>query len=181
MATKSYKKTENPEMKAEEPVVAYQQTNPMYMQQREVIHKKEEGLGLSMLPFVMRELVELVMKKKILPLEDALHYIYSSRLYKSLLDENTKLWYSSTLSLYDTLEKEKSEDRKRQIDDTKILLFKMFCMENFREAKKQSAEEVLLLFSNHGVFEFIDRNFEMLHTQDSEYILDTIATYIKKK
>ena len=32
------------------------------------------------------------------PLEDALYYIYSSNLYKALLDENTKLWYSSTLS-----------------------------------------------------------------------------------
>lgn len=147
----------------------------------EVIHKNKEGLGLSMLPFVMRELVELVMKKKTLPLGDALYYIYSSQLYKSLLDENTKLWYLSSLSLYDILEKEKGEDRKRQIDDTKVLLFKMFCMENFREAKKQSAEEILFLFSSHGVFEFLDKNFEMLHTQDPEYILDTITTYIKKK
>lgn len=62
-----------------------------------------------MLPFVMRELVELVMKKKALPLGDALYYIYSSKLYKSLLDKSTKLWYSSTLSLYETLEKEKQK------------------------------------------------------------------------
>ena len=40
------------------------------------------------------------MKRKTLPLEDALYYIYSSNLYKALLDENTKLWYSSPLSLY---------------------------------------------------------------------------------
>ena len=33
--------------------------------------------------------------RKTLPLEDALYYIYSSNLYKALLDENTKLWYSS--------------------------------------------------------------------------------------
>jgi len=35
------------------------------------------GLDSVMLPFVMRELVELVMKKKVLSLEDALYYIYS--------------------------------------------------------------------------------------------------------
>ena len=46
-----------------------------------------------------QELVDTVMKRKTLPLEDALYYIYSSNLYKALLDENTKLWYSSTLSL----------------------------------------------------------------------------------
>ena len=53
----------------------------------------QNELGSAMLPFVMRELVDTVMKRKTLPLEDALYYIYSSNLYKALLDENTKLWY----------------------------------------------------------------------------------------
>ena len=102
-------------------------------------------------------------------------------LYKALLDENTKLWYSSTLSLYEALEKEKTEQKKVQKDNPKILLFQMFCAENYRETKNISAKETLLLFSNHGVFEFLYENFEMLHTQDTEYILDTIITYINKK
>ena len=131
----------------------------------------QNELGSAMLPFVMRELVDTVMKRKTLPLEDALYYIYSSNLYKALLDENTKLWYSSTLSLYEALQK----------DNPKILLFQMFCAENYRETKNISAKETLLLFSNHGIFEFLYENFEMLHTQDTEYILDTIITYINKK
>lgn len=49
----------------------------------------QNELGSAMLPFVMRELVDTVMKRKTLPLEDALYYIYSSNLYKALLDENT--------------------------------------------------------------------------------------------
>lgn len=146
-----------------------------------MLQNDQNQLDYAMLPFVMRELVNMVMKKKILPLRDALYYIYSSQLYKSLLDLNTKLWYSSTQSLYEALEKEKTEQRKAQGDDSKILLFKMFCIESYRETKKKSAEEVLLLFSTHGVFEFLNDNFEMLHTQDSEYILDTITTYINKK
>ena len=36
--------------------------------------------------------------------------------FKALLDENTKLWYSSTLSLYEALEKEKTEQKKVQKD-----------------------------------------------------------------
>lgn len=146
-----------------------------------MLQNDQNQLDYAMLPFVMRELVDMVMKKKTLPLKDALYYIYSSKLYKSLLDLNTKLWYSSTLSLYEALEKEKMEQRKVQGDDSKILLFKMFCIENYRETKKKSAEETLLLFSNYEVFEFLNDNFEMLHTQDTEYILDTIATYISKK
>ena len=128
----------------------------------------QNELGSAMLPFVMRELVDTVMKRKTLPLEDALYYIYSSNLYKALLDENTKLWYSSTLSLYEALEKEKTEQKKVQKDNPKILLFQMFCAENYRETKNISAKETLLLFSNHGVFEFLYENFEMLHTQDTE-------------
>ena len=56
--------------------------------------KYHNEIGAAMQPFVMRDLVDTVMKKKALPLQDALYYIYSSRLYKSLLDEEAKLWYS---------------------------------------------------------------------------------------
>lgn len=144
-------------------------------------YKANENLHQSMLPFIMRELVGMVMQKKSLLLDDALHYIYTTKLYRSLLDEKTKLWYSSTLSLYEALEKEKAEERKMQSHDTKILLFKMFCIENYRTLKKMSAEETLLFFSRYNVFDFLENNFEMLHTQDAEYILDTITTYIRKR
>jgi len=141
----------------------------------------QDKLGSAMLPFVMREFVDMVMKRKALPLEDALYYIYSSRLYQSLLDENTKWWYSSTLSLYEALEKEKTAQKKARNNTAEILLFKMFCIENYRETKRISAAETLSLFSQHHVFEFLHDNFEMLHTQDTAYIVDTITTYIHKK
>ena len=41
----------------------------------EITHKNQGELDSTMLPFVMRELVELVMKKKALPLGDALYYL----------------------------------------------------------------------------------------------------------
>lgn len=89
----------------------------------EITHKNQGELDSTMLPFVMRELVELVMKKKALPLGDALYYIYSSKLYKSLLDKSTKLWYSSTLSLYETLEKEKNRRKNDGITVTRRSCF----------------------------------------------------------
>jgi len=75
-----------------------------------------------------------------LPLGDALYYIYSSKLYKSLLDKSTKLWYSSTLSLYETLEKKKTEKKRRYNGDTKILLFKMFCIDDAYEWNRSMKE-----------------------------------------
>ena len=110
-----------------------------------------------------------------------------SILHASIVRYWTKIPNSGTpvhcyyLSLYETLEKEKTEEKRKQNDEKKILLFKVFCIENFREFKKMGAEEALLLFSKHKVFDFLEDTFEMLHTQDSEYIIDTITTYIKKR
>lgn len=143
--------------------------------------KESDNLGFDMLPFVMKELVAMVMKKKALPLEDALYYVYSSELYNKLLDEEAKLWYLSTLSIYDLLEKEKADERGLQDGDIKVVLFKVFCIENYRAVKELSAKEALLLFSDYEIFSFLDETFEVLHTQDVDYILDTISTYIKKR
>lgn len=142
---------------------------------------QKQCIGFEMLPFVMKELVAMVMKKKTLAMEDALYYIYSSGLYDTLLDEDTKIWYLSTPALYNLLEKQKADERSQQGEDMKILLFKMFCIENYRASKNISAKEALLLFSEFSVFSFLDETYEMLHTQDIDYILDTIAQYIKNK
>ena len=82
---------------------------------------KQSNIESDMLPFTMRELVSMVMQRKTLALEDALYYIYSSDLYSSLLDEGKKMWYLSTLSLYETLEKEKTGKRPEKIAFRSIL------------------------------------------------------------
>lgn len=141
----------------------------------------QNKVDFEMLPFVMKELVAMVMEKKTLALNDALYYIYSSALYKTLLDEEAKAWYLSTLSLFELLEKEKTEKRKQSKDSPKILLFKMFCMENYRVEEELTAEEVLFLFSKYAVFSFLEDTFEVLHTQGKDYIIDSIRVYIKNK
>lgn len=137
-------------------------------------------LNLSISPFLMKDLVSMVMKKKALPFEDALHYIMSSRMYENLMDEKTKTWYLSSSALYDILEEEKSKLRPSTIDN-KVLLFQMFCLENYKAKKGLSPYETLELFSQHNVYEFLKNTYEMLHTQDREYIIDSISTYIEKK
>ena len=144
------------------------------------MEQTENNLGFEVLPLILRDLIGMVVKKKTLPLEDALHYVYTSRLYQSLLDEKTKTWYLSTISLYDLLEKEKKANREKQQKE-KELLFKTFCIENFKLKENLTATEVLLLFSKYSVFDFLDETFEMLHTQDKAYIVDSISVFIKNK
>ena len=137
-------------------------------------------LNLSISPFIMKDLVGMVMKKKSLPFEDALHYIVSSRVYENLMNEKTKTWYLSSAALYDILEEEKAKLRLQEIDN-KVLLFQMFCMENYKAEKGLTPCETLELFSKYHIYEFLENTYEMLHTQDREYIIDSISTYIKKK
>ena len=144
------------------------------------MEQTENNLGFEVLPLILRDLIGMVVKKKTLPLEDALHYVYTSRLYQSLLDEETKTWYLSTISLYDLLEKEKKTNREKQQKE-KELLFKTFCIEHFKLKENLTAAEVLLLFSKYSVFDFLDETFEMLHTQDKAYIVDSISVFIKNK
>ena len=144
------------------------------------MEQTENNLGFEVLPLILRDLIGMVVKKKTLPLEDALHYVYTSRLYQSLLDEETKTWYLSTISLYDLLEKEKKAKREKQLKE-KELLFKTFCIEHFKHKENLTATEVLLLFSKHSVFDFLDETFDVLHTQDKAYIVDSISVFIKNK
>lgn len=139
------------------------------------------NIHISISPFILKDLIGMVMKKKALPFEDALHYIMSSRMYGNLMDEKTKTWYLSSAALYDMLEEEKSKLRTSQTTDPKILLFQMFCFENYKEKKGLTPDKTMEIFSKHHVYDFLKDTYEMLHTQDPEYIISSINTYIKKK
>lgn len=138
------------------------------------------NLHISINPFILKDLIGMVMKKETLPFEAALNYIVSSRMYENLTDEKTKTWYLSSAALYDLLEEEKSKLRSSQSTDQKILLFQMFCFENYKEKEKLSPYKTMEIFSKHHVYDFLKDTYEMLHTQDSEYIISSINTYIKK-
>ena len=62
------------------------------------------------------------------------------------------MWYDSSLSLYESLEKEKAKARKHQNNDNELLLFKMFCIENYRNTTSTSASNTLSLFTQNDVF-----------------------------
>lgn len=54
----------------------------------------------------IEELVSLLMEKKEFDFENALNYLYISKLYNALITEHTKLWHLSALKLEDMLETE---------------------------------------------------------------------------
>ncbi len=129
-------------------------------------------------PFVVKDLVRMIMSRKNIAFDDALFYLYSSDLYMKLLDDDAKMWYMSTVALYELLEEEKFRVRRVELPD-KILMFRVFCIESYCDIKDVYHEDALALFRKYDVLEFLDDTFEVLHTQDLQYIVETIDRYIK--
>ena len=134
----------------------------------------------AMRPFVVKDLVGMIMSRKNMAFDDALFYLYSSDLYMKLLDCEAKMWYMSTVALYDILEEEKRLKRRVELPE-KILMFRTFCIESYCDLKDVYHEDALALFRQYDVFEFLDDTFEVLHTQDVIYIIETIDRYIKSR
>lgn len=60
----------------------------------------------AILPLKIQDLISLIMKKKNLEFENALDYLYISKLYKILSKEESKIWHLSSEKLFEILEKE---------------------------------------------------------------------------
>lgn len=134
----------------------------------------------AMRPFVVKDLLRMIMSRKNMAFDDALFYLYSSDLYMKLLDDEVKMWYMSTVALYDILEEEKRLKRRVELTE-KNLMFRVFCIESYCDLKDVYHEDTLALFRQYDVFEFLDDTFEVLHTQDVVYIIETIDRYIKSR
>lgn len=60
-----------------------------------------------------------------------------------------------------------------------IAYFLAFCMEQYKHAKGLSGQEVLALFDQYGVLEYLSNHFEVLHTQGVQWIIEDIEEFIK--
>lgn len=61
----------------------------------------------AIFPLKIQSLISLIMENKSLNFDDALDFLYQSKLYTVLSDEETKLWHLSSEKLFEILEIEK--------------------------------------------------------------------------
>lgn len=57
--------------------------------------------------------------------------------------------------------------------------FISWCIEEYAAAHDMNGREVANYFSKNKVLDFLERHYEILHTQGKSYILDCIADFIK--
>lgn len=67
---------------------------------------------------------------------------------------------------------------KRELD---IAYFLSFCIEQYKMEQGLSGEEVMNLFERYNVLPYLSDNFEVLHTQSRQWLLEEIEDYIAKR
>ena len=55
----------------------------------------------------------------------------------------------------------------------------IFCMECYRAEKGLSGREVSALFAKYGLYDYVTRYFDSLHTTGMKYIVADIDDYIR--
>lgn len=133
----------------------------------------------NIIPIKISHLAEYVAKVKRISLDDALLYIYVNPMYKRIYDEKAKWWYLSTEALYE--EFEICRNRNRKDVPNEVFEFYTYCLENYAVHKHLNGMRAWLTFKESGADEYIIDNYDLLHTQGLEYILDDVQRYISRR
>ncbi len=133
----------------------------------------------NIIPIKIAHLAEYVSRVKRISLDDALVYIYVNPIYERLYDENAKWWYLSTEALYEEFE------LRRSSQDMKVpkeaFEFYTYCLENYATCKHMSGMRAWVLFKESGADEYVIGNYDLLHIQGMEYVLDDIQRFINRR
>ena len=66
---------------------------------------------------------------------------------------------------------------KRDID---IAYFLSFCIEQYKKHKNTSGSDVMSLFIQYGIDKYLTENFEILHSQSRQWLMEEIDEYIEQ-
>ena len=67
---------------------------------------------------------------------------------------------------------------KKELD---IAYFLSFCIEQYKVKQGLSGEDTMNLFENYNVLSYLSDNFEVLHTQGRQWLMEEIEDYITKR
>ena len=133
----------------------------------------------QIVPIKISRLAEYVSQRKHISLEEALTYIYINPMYDNLYDEGAKWWYLSTEALYEEFEIRRV--RQRRDVPKEAFEFYTYCLENYAIRRGISGMQAWVCFKETGADDFVVNNFDLLHTQGMDYILDEIQRFINKR
>lgn len=71
--------------------------------------------------------------------------------------------------------KGKREMGKKDLD---IVYFVSFCIEQYKHSEGLGGEEVMRLFDRTGLLDYLSDNYEILHTQSQQWLLEEMKEYL---
>lgn len=133
----------------------------------------------NIIPIKIAHLAEYVAKVKRISLDDALVYVYVNPMYEKLYDEDAKWWYLSTEALYEEFELWRNRQNRTVFKE--VFEFYTYCIENYASRKRMSGMQAWVTFKETGADEYVINNYDLLHTQGIEYVLDDIQRFINRR
>lgn len=133
----------------------------------------------NIIPIKIAHLAEYVSKVKRISLDDALVYIYVNPMYEKLYDQDAKWWYLSTEALYGEFELWRG--RQNRTVSKEVFEFYTYCLENYAIQKGISGMRAWVVFKESGADDYVLDNYDLLHTQGMDYVLDDIQRFINRR
>ena len=62
-----------------------------------------------------------------------------------------------------------------------ISLFLAFCIEQYKQRHHLTGEQSMRILDQYGVLEYLEKDYEPLHTQSAQWIMEDIDEFISKK
>ena len=63
----------------------------------------------------------------------------------------------------------------------KELNFTVFCLESYKQYRNMTGKDVVKIFNDYGVFDYIREFYDVLHTTGESYINNDIDIYLKSR
>ena len=133
----------------------------------------------NIIPIKISHLAAYVSKVKRISLDDALVYIYVNPMYERMYDEQAKWWYLSTEALYEEFERWRNRQNREVAKE--VFDFYTYCLENYAIRKQLSGIRAWVIFKESGADDYVIDNYDLLHTQGLEYVLDDIQRFINRR
>lgn len=67
-------------------------------------------------------------------------------------------------------------DMDKEIQDKAYFI--SFCIEMYKNKKGLTGEQAMLTLGKYGVLEYLEENFDVIHTQSHQWILEDIDEFI---
>ncbi len=62
-----------------------------------------------------------------------------------------------------------------------MMLFKVFCIEQYKKQHHLCGRETVQLFFQYGVLEYLQSFYDVLHTAGAAYLIEEIDLYLKSR